>query len=226
MEYNDNQIVCNQTANTINRKHSDIRALETQDLQEILSKMNYQKSQLLRENHDSKYNKIIEIFDENINSINNMISRGQQYQKKSVISALNSFAPDVYGKVPHESTLSLEQSTPQSPNVQNTRKRRFPMQGSILSSITKSFMPKRKSSVASQHHSDCEHKYYQRDCNHDWECEHHHRPDCNPKDKLVTNQIDLLRLLLLYITLRPHNPCTHRICNVCTEQFDVLMQLI
>lgn len=49
---------------------------------------------------------------------------------------------------------------------------------------------------------------------------------CSPEKKAVTNQIDLLRLLLLFIALRPHCRYCARISAITSNQFDALTYLI
>lgn len=48
---------------------------------------------------------------------------------------------------------------------------------------------------------------------------------CDPHNKLVTNQIDIIRLLLLYLALRPTCRYCSRIASIANEQFDLLLTL-
>ena len=49
---------------------------------------------------------------------------------------------------------------------------------------------------------------------------------CNPHNKLITNECNILRLLLLYITLHPH--CRHcsTLSTIANDRLGILMQLI
>lgn len=49
--------------------------------------------------------------------------------------------------------------------------------------------------------------------------------NCDPHNKLVTNQIDIIRLLLLYLTLRPTCRYCSRIASITNEQFDILLNM-
>jgi len=59
--------------------------------------------------------------------------------------------------------------------------------------------------------------YYEQDYEHD---------NCDKGRKLVTGQIDILRLLILFISLRPRCAYLPSICKIADEQFGVLIQLI
>ncbi|MBQ7351356.1 MAG: hypothetical protein IJW59_00605 [Clostridia bacterium] len=49
---------------------------------------------------------------------------------------------------------------------------------------------------------------------------------CSPRKTAINNQIDLIRLLLLFIALRPHCRYCARISSITSNQFDVLTYLI
>lgn len=49
---------------------------------------------------------------------------------------------------------------------------------------------------------------------------------CDPHKKLITNELDIIRLLLLYMALKPHCPYTHRICTLAQEHLEVLGELV
>ena len=50
--------------------------------------------------------------------------------------------------------------------------------------------------------------------------------NCDQDRKLATGQIDLLRLLILFVALRPRCPYLTHICRIADEQFQVLIQLL
>ena len=188
--------------------------------------------------------------------------------------------PDTYGKYPSQAEMDRmdrlnnppinntsppqidgsDVTPPLSPppnegqNVTTTRKRRSPMQGTILDAIAKSLFVKGRKSrnceIVADERKNRFHNgigkastqlYSYTECNECSPClepkwdhhnthhgypPHHIRPDCNPHDKMVTGQIDLLRLLVLFISLHPHCGFNTKICNIATEQFDVLLSII
>ncbi len=49
---------------------------------------------------------------------------------------------------------------------------------------------------------------------------------CDPHKKLITNELDIIRLLLLYMALRPNCPHTYRICTLAQEHLEALGELV
>ena len=58
----------------------------------------------------------------------------------------------------------------------------------------------------------------------DWGHDHHE--PCDANKKIVSRQFDIVRLLLLYLSLRPHYPYCYRICRVAEEQFSILSNIV
>lgn len=56
----------------------------------------------------------------------------------------------------------------------------------------------------------------------------HHPPHhiCTPEREILSRQIDIVRLLILYLQLRPNYPYCYRICSIASTQFDILSTLI
>ena len=105
-----------------------------------------------------------------------------------------------------------------------TNNRSFPMQGSILSSITKAISM--KFSHKSKHLEIPLDEYHNRFHNVsalDYPYNHH---NCDPSEKCITRQVDLLRLLVLFITLQPHCRHVRPICGVLNDQFDVFLKIM
>jgi ATP phosphoribosyltransferase len=99
----------------------------------------------------------------------------------------------------------------------NSRKRNSPMQGSIISNLTKSlFMRKQKKDI---YNIPLEHRNRFHNVISQGE-------ECNPKKRMISNQIDLLRLLLLFVALRPNCKYLSRVARVANTQLEVLMELI
>lgn len=281
MEYNDNRICNKKESQLISQKFTELEALEVQDLMELRDKMVQQKSMLIFANADGKLNKAISSTTSNIDSINRMISRISNNKpviastRKSLSRALNT-NPDTYGKYPSQAEMDrmnrLNSTTQDNITIQPgnntssptsndsmdtanqvsaTRKRRSPMRGSLLNTITRSLFIKNKAPQKMQIVADerknrfhngidmtrtqfysytecndcCDHDLHTHPSYH--HCEPHHtRTDCDPHDKMVTGQIDLLRLLVLFISLHPHCGYSSKICGIASEQFDVLLNII
>lgn len=51
-------------------------------------------------------------------------------------------------------------------------------------------------------------------------------PPCTAEKDILSRQIDIVRLLILYLQLRPHYPYCYRICSIANVQFDILSTLI
>lgn len=49
---------------------------------------------------------------------------------------------------------------------------------------------------------------------------------CTPEQDILSRQIDIVRLLILYLQLRPNYPYCYRICGIASTQFDILSTLI
>lgn len=57
---------------------------------------------------------------------------------------------------------------------------------------------------------------------HEWAYDSH----CDPREKCVTNQLDILRLMLLFMTLRPTCRYLPRMCRIATTQLDILGEMM
>lgn len=101
---------------------------------------------------------------------------------------------------------------------QNTRKRNSPMQGSIISRLAKSLFVNSKASKL-QYNIPLKHRNRFHNVISQSE-------DCHPRRRLITNQIDLIRLLLLFTALRPN--CRHlsKVARIANTQLEVLMEII
>lgn len=49
---------------------------------------------------------------------------------------------------------------------------------------------------------------------------------CDPHKKMVTNELDIIRLLLLYMALRPNCPYTYRLCTIAQEHLEILGEMV
>lgn len=73
--------------------------------------------------------------------------------------------------------------------------------------------------------NDCDNQSLALHHNSDWK-PHHHDSHCDADRKLVTGQIDILRLLVLFIALRPKCPYVPSICKVADAQMGILIELM
>lgn len=122
---------------------------------------------------------------------------------------------------PYENNINYEFRQP-SPAVENstqsTTKRNSPMQGSIISNLVKkinlNFRTNNKSNIDAD-------PYRMRFHN----TQILNVESCQPRNKLFTNQIDIIRLILLYMILRPNNRHISRLASIANDQFEMLLQL-
>lgn len=115
---------------------------------------------------------------------------------------------------------SLQNPNMSSKNIQSTHKRNFPMPGSILYRLSQSlFMKNReeKNTAYSTNHRDFARPPYP---------PHPHEPRCDPREKCVTNQLNILRLMLLFMTLRPNCRYLPRFCRIASTQLDILSEMV
>lgn len=105
---------------------------------------------------------------------------------------------------------------PTQKNRPNALKRNSPMPGNFISNIIKQFSLnplKTKKVMSVDTHRNRFHNIISL----------HHK--CDHRDQLIGSQIDIIRLLLLYIALRPNCKYISRIATIANEQFDNLLRL-
>lgn len=49
---------------------------------------------------------------------------------------------------------------------------------------------------------------------------------CDPREKCITNQLDILRMMLLFMALRPNCRYLPRICRIASTQLDILSEMM
>jgi len=220
MQYNDNNLTNDKSCFCIRQKFNESLSEEQKDLKEIYDKMLDQRNLLAESIKDNKY--IIDNAGKTLNQLRNIITTNSQ----SVHTM-----DEAYGKVPHSSDIPNSNTnipnnyfpngnTPNSiptPNVPNTNipnqrrnliQRRNPLQNSIFAPISSLFIKKNPEQKNRFHNTQ------------------HIQSNCNPRQKVITGQIDLIRLLLLFITLRPHCRYLSSISTITSSQFDILLNLI
>lgn len=100
----------------------------------------------------------------------------------------------------------------------NPRKRNSLMQSSIISRLAKSIFVKKQKV---NHYDDSSFNY--RNKYHNVVIDSY---ECSSSNKLLTNQIDLIRMILLFIALRPNCKYMSRIARIANTQLEVMMDLI
>ena len=114
-------------------------------------------------------------------------------------------------------TLDEIKNNNDNSTINQPRRRNSPLQSNILSTIAKTIFGgrvKAKNLIS-------EDKYRNRFHNIATQSD-----SCNPRKKMVTNELDILRLLLLYIALRPHNRHIGILSSIASEQLEILTYLI
>lgn len=160
----------------------------------------------------------------------------------------NKTSPSLEEDTPHPDTTSP------TPQRVNTYKRNSPMQGSIISRLAQSlFLGRPKSNTNTQtsypnnrfHNTPADksiiqHTYMGEDFawydgpnidrppypQYPQKPFPPEPPRCKPHEKCVTNQMEILRLMLLFMALRPTCRYLPRICRVANTQLDILGEIL
>lgn len=253
--YNDYQVADNLSIKAMRQKFDEIHNLETQDLNEIYKKMTEQRQILTIANNNGKLNMAIEKLSNCISNLETIINKNSRQNNHTlryhnglycdkIATKTNLPDSDVYGKIPSQFDMDQHSATPPLESNQNTQqpspqngfnninsganldtpqpsptrpKRNYPMQGSIISRLAKSLFVNHKkerySSILPKYRNRFHNTFVQND-------------DCHPRQHLVNNQIDLIRLLLLFVALRPNCKYLSRIANITSTQLDILMDIM
>ena len=99
-----------------------------------------------------------------------------------------------------------------------TTKRNSPMQSSFVSNLIRQFnlnwkKPKKQLIIADNHRN----RFHNVGVL--------HKKNCEPHNMLMGSQIDIIRLLLLYLALRPNCKYLSRIATITNDQFETLLAL-
>ena len=234
MAFNDFITLSDKDYAIMKQNYDKILENENSDLQEILNKMIEQKNNIEKANMDGRYDSILSKINVNIEELNRLISNNNSnilYKSKSAeIPNIKGLITDSTGTAitPYRSKQEMENHANMSlPNLsnnnqnneqstlppirQNSSKRNSPMQGSFISNIIKQFSLKKKDNIE-----------YPKNKFHNIVTLH---KKCEPHNYLLGSQIDIIRLLLLYLTLRPNCKYLSRIANIANEQFDIYLSI-
>ena len=202
MIYNDNKLTPEKECNVINSKFSIKDEHQLKDLQEIHNKLKEQRDSLKSLNNDGKYNDIIKSIEDNMKSIENIMRKHYNVSSQSCSADMSS---DVYGKIPRSKRT----------NTTVTRQQRSsPMQSNPFASFFKSVFGLKQPRIIIR-----EDGYRNRFHNIVIQSE------CDPHRKCITRQVDILRMIMLFVALNPHCIFLPKICNIASNQLDLLLTL-
>ena len=126
---------------------------------------------------------------------------------------------------------NISNTTP-NPVRQNTSKRNSLMQGSFISSLFKQFsinlnkLRSKNAHISSRNNimqnNSISKQTFPQNRFHNIQTLH---KKCEPHNMILGSQIDIVKLLLLYLMLRPNCRYLNRIANIANEQFDIYLML-
>ena len=235
MNYNDNSIISDKNARAFNNSMGNIKIQQLGELKEIRNKLSEQELLIQSSNH-KEVDSILHTIKSNLRTLDRIITtaKTQNIDNKDVygktpshdeIMRMKNYNNEIENRPIENSPTEIVDNPPPPPSRSDGRRtmsqRSFPMQGSILSTIVKSISTK-----LSNRNKNLEIKEdFRQNRFHNIIAQHHDHHDCDSNRKCVTKQVDLLRLLVLYITLQPNHYCIRPICNILNDQFDVFMKL-
>ena len=236
MSFNDFITLNDKDYQIMQDKYNQILVAETEDLREIHTKMVEQKSALSQMNADGRYDDVLNKMTENIGELQSLISNNNsniyynakapefpQPRRASVLAIPDGTAisPVRSEKEMAEhghasSNLPPVNETAPTPPRQMTRKRNSPMPSTRIASFIQSLLGKRKKNIDMNIHADNPQNRF-----HNIELMQH----CHPRNRIESSQIDIIRLLLLYMALRPNCRYISRLAHIASDQFNVLINL-
>ena len=272
MNYNDNSIISEDSAQNVRQLHNNSNTEKAQDIGNIYNKMLEQKQYMIEHNSDHSLDDIIAITDSHISRLRTLIKtnnyliekdyqstprNSQQYNifvnQISTNTPLPHYRPYINTPVsmyPHNTTPNSTDNQPNInidipnnnnpqnnssmrpntnnnvPNINNAlvqpnnpprkRTRSSPLQSRILSNIAKSIFGKIKplnSIKPDEKHNRFHNTFVM-------------STPCNYHKKIISNECDILRLILLYITLHQHCINTCSLSAIAEERIQILSTLI
>lgn len=235
MKFNDFTLSSEKECEILNKQYDNIIKQEVEDLNEIISKMTNQKENLESLNFSGEYTSIIDKLSRDIEKLQNLVHSTKVSKKTQ--TTYNLSVPSSFRKVTksdnsevvtpirsieennrhseYERNLSGSENTPKDPNIPSENNNNFtrrgrPMRSFGFANFAKKFalsnIKKESFNV-----SPLDKWKYHTIVN---------TTSCNSHKHIVHNQIDIIRLLLLYLTLRPHCKYTSIISTIANDQFE------
>lgn len=149
------------------------------------------------------------------------------------------------GNMPTNEIPMQNGSTPSETPAQNTNKRNSPMQSNPISNFIKQFNvniskmfggAKKSTQKKDASPKNCEmnnqnffQPYTYPDLESPFEHRERHREPrehCDPRNEIRHHQIDIIRLFLLYLMLRPNCKYMSRVAQIANDQFDILLMVM
>lgn len=251
-KYNDSDIINNRDSKIANAEYQQTTQNSTADLIELYEKMVAERQYIANNNPNHSLDNILEATDRHISILrsilpNNCIRTTANIEPISmphlrpfinngdtppnIIQLPNSnnnvpniddnnptppLSPDTR---PNTNRPINNGNTPQldtAPRTQTRRNNRnSPLQSGIISNIVKSIFGRkiRTLNIADDEHKNRFHNIVVQNSN------------CDPCRKMVTNECNILRLILLYIALYPHCRHTHILSTIAEERVQILSEI-
>lgn len=228
MKFNDYKIVNEKESELLKTHYQKILSEEISDLNEILEKMYKQRDILTTTSHP----KILEKLNADIHKLEDIVHNFNYHKTPQNTYTLS--IPNEYRKVtklddsrlsPYRSTVENSRST-----LKTTNKRHCPKQSPSIFNILNRFKVKKETLPRENRlrfHTIVDDSTYNNIIynNININDDHRTRHDCPPEKEVMHNQIDIVRLLLLYMLLRP--TCKHMsiIASITSSEFDNYVEL-
>lgn len=252
MKFNDFRLSSDKECEILKKSYSNVLQQEVDDLSEILEKMVIQKENIERENVSGEYGDILIKLTEDIEKLKNIVHSTiysksmptsytlnvpSSFRKVTKMAEPNGLSPfrsieenerareymesvSPTPNVPLEPSTPItpntptQPSTPSSPNTPTTNSRRSrPMRGFSIANIIKKFALNKEKSATTIALKDR------------WRYHTIVATACHPRKQILHNQSDILRLLLLYMVLRPTCRYMSVIANITNSQFESYVSL-
>ena len=225
MEYNDYAILSDQDYVTLQKHFEKIRTNEKNDLEEILHKLEDQHKVFNSFSPADTYNDIKVKIANDIELLKNII-----YGKSNYIKNL-SLKPEIPAP-PNEfkNSFFINNLPINNKNTNKTYTHRQNSNTNLFANLLQKLNFSRLKNTTNNHslpqaqtHTNRKYEYYS---DYDYKKHKNTEPhDCSPLEKVCIQQLDIIRLILLYITLRPNCPYIHSLSTIAVDQLDIYLKI-
>lgn len=229
IEYNDNILANNQQYDNMRKAYQFSHNSDIFDLKQIAEKMKEQRESFRLENRANEYDEIIRKIDNDISDLDciiNISNRASNFSHKaSNKNTLNRILSKhhISKQTTNQTMLNSSQIDNKIPIKKTTLFRRLSSRiYHNLSAINNRLRCRNKVPIHNDPLHNNQPNYPLTNYSIDLDSGLNVATMCEPRRQLYTNQLDIIRLLLLYMALRPNNHHCHRICNITLSQFEVL----
>lgn len=207
MNYKDYITLTPEDYQILKDNYDKVRIQEVNDLNEIITKLKEQKS-ILEKSENHKYLHIIPKLQDGIETLEKVATSNRQRLNTN------------YPTTPNTSTSRFPQSTNKSDSevitpikASNNKKRNHYSPNNIFTNILRKFKFQSKTIPNNKFHTIVI-------------ADNEVTTTCNSHPQNCTRQLDIIRLLLLYMTLKPTCPYIHTISSVATNQLDAYISML